>query len=84
MNKKLEEILTGKYQFNIPKDCDWFIENMKEIITTLAIKELKLFHDHYDMITNELLCETDCSNNKIITHISLKKEIIDYLFPMEN
>ena len=35
MNKKLEEILTGEYQFNIYKDCDWFIENMKEIITTL-------------------------------------------------
>ena len=35
MNKKLEEILTGEYQFNISKDYDWFIENMKEIITTL-------------------------------------------------
>ena len=40
MNKKLEEILTGKYQFNIPNDCDWFIENMKEIITTLYKLEL--------------------------------------------
>jgi hypothetical protein len=43
MNKKLEKILTGEYQFDLSNDREWFIENIKEIITTLY--ELNLITD---------------------------------------
>ena len=68
------------------KDQDLIIEtvfkNKKEL--QKAINELNLFHDHYDLITNELICESDSSNDKIITRLSLNKETIDYLFPKED
>ena len=35
MNTKLEKILTGDYIFDETYDWTWYVENIKEIITTL-------------------------------------------------
>lgn len=71
MNKKLEKILTGKYQFNISNDREWYIENMKEIIITLY--ELELITDvcSISLVNNDSKYDLE-SINCLIKTIHLK------------